>query len=675
MIPVYNVLTHVPEEMEHPDDTRHRKVTVDGQMINLWQLFRGEKRGCNKLVVYRSSYLMKLLWRYKTGEWVLFDNYDEEKEDNDKAYAEEIDKYMSQSASSYPHMSITMTTTTTTTTTRFASPKRNIHDDFERRRKVQKASDSFGEKQKDDKSLNDDLKDKEESSDHKEANSEKSDDKSKKEESSDDEEDDRPLHLLVKERKKEQKKEQKKTTQQPSDGTNEDKLMSLISEIDALKKEKMDLECERDKKELDIQQLKMEKEKAEDEKKNAVRLHENYKARNRNERFNERKNHSDAMNVLIQEKDAIEQRLNYERVQMQKKYNAAKAVVNGSSSLEPVVGAYNELIAQTKQAYLDIRDAKIRAHGQCTTTKAKYAFKDKDQWWDIDIAVEKELDKLVASPNLSHVNYTYGSHSYKATLYNGSDQTIFALQKNLSYYTERFIYHNAKRSGSSSSSSSVLTAEDKEDILFGNSIIPLPTDWVSTLLERFNFNEDHYFVASRELAELAELFNTFSHNFKYTNGSKHQTDLYVKPISLFNWLTIAKARKYTYMRLVMHGASSKQKYDGIRDDPLGMDLQHAGMQGQSWGNGFYFGLSDHVTITYNRGSQYKEGTAIMALVLTHEKLHQHYSSKTGSMSTFNSNQQSSSQSFSLSSPNPAKNNCIVVHEGSLILILGKVVTL
>ena len=59
--------------------------------------------------------------------------------------------------------------------------------------------------------------------------------------------------------------------------------------------------------------------------------------------------------------------------------------------------------------------------------------------------------------------------------------------------------------------------------------------------------------------------------------------------------------------VVMHGADSNC-YNGVRDDPYGMDLQYAGMHGQAYGNGFYFGLSDHVTLGYNREG--KPGTAL-----------------------------------------------------------------
>ena len=111
---------------------------------------------------------------------------------------------------------------------------------------------------------------------------------------------------------------------------------------------------------------------------------------------------------------------------------------------------------------------------------------------------------------------------------------------------------------------------------------------------------------------------------------------------------------------------------GVRDDPSSMDLQYAGMHGQAYGNGFYFGLSDHVTLGYNREG--KPGTALMALVLTHEKIDQsgqHH----GGYRTFDSTQQVPYSTFQLSAPKNGVHNCIVMHEASLILILGKVVAM
>ena len=63
----------------------------------------------------------------------------------------------------------------------------------------------------------------------------------------------------------------------------------------------------------------------------------------------------------------------------------------------------------------------------------------------------------------------------------------------------------------------------------------------------------------------------------------------------------------------MHGGK-QITYDGVRNDPIGFDLQYSGQQGEAYGKGFYFGLSDHVTVGYNRHSGKKDGTCIIALL-------------------------------------------------------------
>ena len=68
----------------------------------------------------------------------------------------------------------------------------------------------------------------------------------------------------------------------------------------------------------------------------------------------------------------------------------------------------------------------------------------------------------------------------------------------------------------------------------------------------------------------------------------------------------------------MHGGS-QVTYDGVRADPVGFDLQYSGQQGEAHNKGFYFGLSDHVTVGYNSSGK-KAGSCILALLLTHEKI-------------------------------------------------------
>ena len=122
------------------------------------------------------------------------------------------------------------------------------------------------------------------------------------------------------------------------------------------------------------------------------------------------------------------------------------------------------------------------------------------------------------------------------------------------------------------------------------------------------------------------------------------------------------------MRLVLRGADSNC-YNGVRDDPYGVDLKYAGMHGQTYGKGLYSGLSDHVTLGYNREA--KPGTALMALVLTNQKI-DNSGGHHGGYRTFDSTQQVPYSTFQLSAPKQGVHNCIVVHEAALVLILGKV---
>jgi len=106
----------------------------------------------------------------------------------------------------------------------------------------------------------------------------------------------------------------------------------------------------------------------------------------------------------------------------------------------------------------------------------------------------------------------------------------------------------------------------------------------------------------------------------------------------------------------MHG-SDETGYAGVESDPMGFNMHYL-QNGKVHGNGVYFGLSDHVAAQYN--SVAKPGTAIMGLLLTHDDI----TARTGSYTT-----------FELHTPKRGTKNCVVVHEASLVLVLGKVVAL
>ena len=122
----------------------------------------------------------------------------------------------------------------------------------------------------------------------------------------------------------------------------------------------------------------------------------------------------------------------------------------------------------------------------------------------------------------------------------------------------------------------------------------------------------------------------------------------------------------------MHG-SSTACYNGVKNDSLGFNLSYSGKNGQAYGNGLYFGLSDHITTSYNEEG--KEGTCLIALVLTKEE------GSSGAYSyqpfkatgTLDKKVQEAYAYFKLSTPVDGVCNCMVVHEGCLVLVLGKVV--
>ena len=54
---------------------------------------------------------------------------------------------------------------------------------------------------------------------------------------------------------------------------------------------------------------------------------------------------------------------------------------------------------------------------------------------------------------------------------------------------------------------------------------------------------------------------------------------------------------------------------GSRSDVFNLGMQHAGKNGMAHGNGIYMGLSDQVSVSYNRrggDNTHKDGTAVLS---------------------------------------------------------------
>jgi hypothetical protein len=396
---------------------------------------------------------------------------------------------------------------------------------------------------------------------------------------------------------------------------------------------------------------------------------------------------------LTQEHKQFEAAVEAERDDMKRKYEKEQKKVRDLKAGQPdttmknvgkcVEDAYKVIIQKVHEAYerasqvlIEQNKAAASAASAASATSDTFLYLDASNNW-VPIQDSLIVGGLSALAQASdRFSYHVGGHTYEARLADGAwIGQCDIVQKNVQYSTERAI---KKGQGQASSPpTDVLTEDQKYDILFGDSPVDFDTKWVEDLLEDHSFSDgDCFSEASLELAKLAQLFNTFSNNYKYVNGRKHKTELYVKPVALYNWLKVAQSRGYTSMRLVMHGGN-QTCYDGVRDDPLGMDLKYAGMHGQVHGNGFYFGLSDHITHGYNTVG--KPGTALMGLVLTNKSIRSDYYGGHGSYHAFEFDYKKQHTTFNLQSHlcpiRSGHNSCIVMHEGALVLILGFVATL
>ena len=278
-------------------------------------------------------------------------------------------------------------------------------------------------------------------------------------------------------------------------------------------------------------------------------------------------------------------------------------------------------------------------------------------WTEItDTTIISHLSKLKdGTAKNNSVTYSFNGEHYSATtgvdtLMTSAENGSFATQTNMSTGIKRDIRSliverfNLKR-------------EDSYNILFGCSPISISTTKMDDILRKFNFIAPQQSLFSYELAELAQLFFDINQmNYKYINKKDKQCkcELYIKPGWLYNFLMIGKSRKYSHMRLVIHGGD-KATYDGIRDDFIGPNLAFDS-KNNAKGPGFYCGLSYDVVTQYNSE---KEGTGIMALVWTNKNIDKNHGSY---------------ENYNLFSPDGSK-NAMVVHEACLVLILGKIVPL
>jgi hypothetical protein len=215
------------------------------------------------------------------------------------------------------------------------------------------------------------------------------------------------------------------------------------------------------------------------------------------------------------------------------------------------------------------------------------------------------------------------------------------------------------------------TRDQKGNFMYGDAFIQLPAGYVKTLLNAIDWtNRQEQVVASKPLAYLAQQLMeilTIHTGLVYAKGSRTpRCELWIKPVLLFQWLSVLNSRNFKYIRVGYHGASANA-LQGVRDDPLGFTNHYAGQQGSVHGIGTYWGMTDHVAAGYNTTN--KTGKYILSLLLSDKDV-QRSASDNGVHPTYDSHTKAYS-SFKLS--NQTKhNNCLVYRDRELQLILGSI---
>jgi len=300
-------------------------------------------------------------------------------------------------------------------------------------------------------------------------------------------------------------------------------------------------------------------------------------------------------------------------------------------------------------------------------SNARYQFEDNGSVWT-DICATDICDLLdtLTCDQSSPVTYSSGSNKYSSVMVNIADPHCdngsFIEQTNIGTGIVRRI----RKPGYLTQSA--IDDATRIDTLFGNAKMTVNIAEVNMWMSEYNLTEG-VMVSSEPsvlLAQLAEAFSSFGSGFKYTGAKKCATELFIKPLQLYQWLKYASCRGYTHMRIVLHGGN-KEEYKAVKADPFGFNLRHAGKNGSAKGPGIYFGTSDHISCSYNTDG--KDGTGILGIILCEERWDLHV----GSMTPYNLPPRPNSNNPAAYEHTQGQFNAICVGEMGLILPLGKVV--
>lgn len=385
--------------------------------------------------------------------------------------------------------------------------------------------------------------------------------------------------------------------------------------------------------------------------------------------------------------------------------------------------AYQARIKDAKErgkaydAEMDKKEAALAAKKKSPKKEREKVFQfedDNSTWQDITDAQAITTYSKLHSGSISSANISFGGQSYFLQSVGMGNFT----QRNTSsgkVRNVRFFERDKQSAGQKEQREKLYNGmryEDRNAILFGDQSPIVFTDaQLDTWMKSVNFALPMDYQMSLELAQLADIYALCSesgnhyvvdhgtqpsnpqrrdkHFVSHTDGTyDFNCEIWVKPAALSQWLAHAHFRNYRHARIVCHGAG-KEALKKMRAHGIGMSMDFAGTQGQAYGPGFYVGLSDHATCSYNVGSGCPSGSFVLGLVLTHDangwqhqaqrtRNYQHQYQHQGFGSTsgpFGIRQISEAdiknyKTINFSSHVPNCDNAMVVHDPALLLCIG-----
>jgi uncharacterized protein (DUF736 family) len=496
-------------------------------------------------------------------------------------------------------------------------------------------------------------------------------------------------------------------------------------------------EQEPDHKDKEIERLRVRAEEAEKDKAAAEKRHKDYISRKGKE--------VNKLKETLSQSMAPE-----EAAHLKKQYDAAQSVIGAKefqdfmqsgSALSPkavygeligvVTAAYKQRIDEAKEKGAQYEKDMDEKEKQKSKKKKKsiketvFQFEDDNLMW-LDIT---DKTATVAYATLTPANSTcsvsFGGQSYSLHRSGSTDSyTQTNTQTNKMRNVRKIEREMADEADEMREKlHNGMLDKDRNEILYGDlSTVELTDEFMTKCRTTTTFALPPDYQVSQEFSELAEAYAQLSdsgyhyvmpsksapthkrapHFVSHGNGTTDfNSEIWIKPSALATWLSHAHFRGYKHARIVCHGAGmtrekrdehnkviekAKVAYEVMRDHGVGLCMDFAGSQGQAYGPGLYFGLSEHATVGYNSSSGFPPGSFIMGLILTrdadgwqhqsqHTRDYQKY--KGGTSGPYGIRQMTEEdiknyKTINFGSHVPNTDNAMVVHDTPLVLCLGLV---